>query len=567
MQRPAVIKALMVEDSLEDALLVRNLLHRADPDRFNVVHVRSLREAARRLKAEAFDVILLDLSLPDGSGLAGFQDARAAARGVPIVVMGGQRDEGLAMQTLEVGAQDYLLKAPGTTLSVSRIRRAMERTRKEEEAAHLSRFDPVTGLANRTLFRERLVEALDGAREAGSPVSVILLDLDRFKTVNDSLGHELGDRLLQAVAGRLERCVPGGIVARMGGDEFAVIVAEGEDADAARARAGDILEAMSHPFNLDGHEVFITPSIGVSHFPEGSDSADGLVRNAEAAMYRAKERGRNNLQDFAPEMAGPATERIRLETALRHALGRDEFVLYYQPQVDLETGQVTGMEALLRWHHPMLGLVAPSRFIWLAEETGLIVPIGEWVLARACAQTRAWEAAGFKPLRMVVNLSARQFRQEGLPEVVAATLEESGLAPDRLALEITEGALMEHTRLNDTLLGQLKDLGVRISIDDFGVGYSSLSYLKRFPVDILKLDRTFVRDIATDPGDVAIARAVIALARGLNLSVIAEGVENRAQLDVLRAEGCDGAQGYLLSRPLPVRGVERLLRSGGAMPV
>jgi diguanylate cyclase (GGDEF)-like protein len=560
---PAVIKTLLVEDDLEDALLVRGMLHRADPDRFNVIHVRSMGDAFRRLKEEAFDVVLLDLSLPDVEGLSGIPDARAAARGVPIVVLGADREEGMALKAVELGAQDYVLKSPGNTISVSRIRRAMERTRSEEQVAYLTRFDPVTGLANRTLFRERLDTALAAADRAEAPVALILLDLDRFKTVNDSLGHACGDRLLQAVAGRMERA-GGGDVARLGGDEFAVIV-PGADADVAFLRARQIMDTMSAPFNLDGHEVYVTPSIGVSCYPRPSDGADVLTRNAEAAMYRAKERGRNNLQAFAPEMAGPATERIRLEAALRHALTREEFVLFYQPQVELASGRVVGLEALLRWHHPLLGLVTPSRFIWLAEETGLIVPIGEWVLSTACAQAKAWDEAGLGPHRMVVNLSARQFRQEHLAQSVAQALAASGLAPERLALEITEGALMENTRRNDSLVAELKALGVGISIDDFGVGYSSLAYLKRFPVDILKLDRSFVRDIATDPGDVAIARAVIALARGLRLSVIAEGVETPEQVAVLRAEGCENGQGYLLGRPLPVRGAEKLLRQDPAV--
>jgi len=369
--------------------------------------------------------------------------------------------------------------------------------------------------------------------------------------------------LLKGVAQRLRSCLrEGDTVARLGGDEFMVVlpaIAHAEDA----ARVGQrILDALSVPFNFEGHELHIGVSIGIALYPNDGKSAEALLKNADIAMYRAKEQGRNNYQFYTPALNDMAFERLTLENSLRRALERREFVVHYQPQVSLNTGQIVGMEALVRWRHPELGLVAPMKFIPVAEETGLIVPIGEWVLQMACAQNKAWQEAGFPPLRVTVNLSARFFRRKDLMETVARILKETGLDPDYLELELTEGTTMENAEATIRTLHELKEMGVHLSIDDFGTGYSSLSYLKRFPLATLKIDRLFVQDITTSSDGAVITLAIIAMAHSLGLKVIAEGVETEEQLAFLRAHRCDEMQGYLFSRPIPAEAFTQLLREG-----
>jgi len=567
LEQPAVIRVLLVEDDREDAILVRGMVALSEPDRFIVVHVDSLTEARHRASAEVFDVLLLDLSLPGLPGLAGLSAAQSAVPGVPIVAMAGPADESLAMMAMDMGAQDYLVKRPGNRLSSARIRRAMERNHDQAVAAVRDARDPVTGLTNRDAFRDALHLARSAADKGDAPFTLMLIDLDRFRAVNEVLGHAGGDQFLRAVAERLERNLPeSDVLARLGGDEFAVLAFDTPALEDGANRAQGLLEVLSRPYHLDSHELFVTPSIGITLYPSDAENVDEVMKKAESALFAAKKRGRNNFQWHDPESEPPALERMKLESALRRALDRDEFLLYYQAQVDLASGAVTGTEALLRWDHPQLGLVSPGQFIWLAEETGLIVPIGEWVIETACKQARAWDRSGLPPLRMVVNLSARQFRQPRLVESITATLSRHKLPADRFAVEITEGALMDDTRHTRTALAELREAGVRISIDDFGIGYSSLGYLKRFPVDILKIDQSFVRDLATDPGDQAITRAILALGRGLGLDVVAEGVEQPSQLAFLRAEGCPGVQGYLLSRPKPARQFEAHMRRGVTLP-
>jgi len=567
MVKPAVIKVLLVEDNTEDVLLVRSQFLSGEADRFALSRTRTLTETRTRLAAEAFDVILLDLTLPDTvDATTALDGVRGAAPTTAIVVLIGRRNEGAALRAMEMGAQDYLVKAPGHTLSLSRVRRAMERIRQERRHTGLGQRDRITGLPDRQQFMEGLQQALSHPDRKALPCSVLLLDLNRFKAVNDSLGHAAGDCLLAVVAERLERTTDtGDQLARMGSNTFAMCIQA--PPERAEQRAQQVLNALGRALNLGGHELFITSSIGLVHCGnDEGENADGILKNAEMALSRAKDQRGDNYQVYAAGMAAPTFERMRLETSLRHALERNELVLYYQPQIDLISGRITGVEALLRWHHPHLGLLFPAQFIWLAEETGLIVPIGEWVLQTACAQARAWQAKGLGALRMGVNLSAQQFRQDTLVKTVATALHDSQLDPKCLALEITEVALVENTRANGNALANLKELGIQISIDDFGVGYSSLSYLKRIPADILKLDRCFVKDVASDPGDRAISRAIIALARGLSLTIIAEGVEHRDQYRFLKEEGCDGIQGFLFSRPLPARSFERLYRKGIPTP-
>ena len=438
-----------------------------------------------------------------------------------------------------------------------------ERKTHESQLERQANYDTLTGLANRNLFQDRLSQALISSRRNNRGLAVLFIDLDHFKQINDSLGHDAGDLLLTQVATRLTGNVrEGDTVARQGGDEFVLILSEIREEDDVPVVAQKILQAMSAPFDINGRELHITCSIGIASYPKDGEDRQTLLKNADAAMYRAKELGRNNAQYYAAEMNLKAMERLVLENGLYHALERNEFLLHYQPQVDLRSGEIAGMEALVRWQHPELGLVSPAMFIPVAEDSGLIVSLGEWVLRTACAQNKAWQLAGFKPISVAVNLSARQFRQPDLAEMVAAILGETGLDPACLELELTESLVMQDVEKTIATLSKLKAMGIKLSIDDFGTGYSSLSYLKRFPIDTLKIDQSFVRDITTDPDDAAIAKTIISMAHDMQLRVIAEGVETEAQKSFLQQRHCDEMQGYLFSRPLPAEMFETLLRDG-----
>jgi diguanylate cyclase (GGDEF)-like protein/PAS domain S-box-containing protein len=437
--------------------------------------------------------------------------------------------------------------------------------RYEAELEARARFDTLTGLPNRALLHDRIENAINLVAGRGA-VWVMTLDLDHFKFVNDTLGHDAGDDLLKTAAQRICSAVERtDTVARTGGDEFVLVLPGRENESEAAATAHAVLQALAHPLALSGLDLVLTGSAGIAAFPaDGSDAAT-LIQHAEVAMYRSKEMGRNMVQFYMPTMNARARERLALEGALRSALTHDEFELYYQPQVDLESGHVVGLEALIRWHHPSLGMVRPDRFINLAEETGLIVPIGAWVLRTACRQSRAWQHAGLGPVRIAVNLSARQFAEPSLVREIARVLEETGLSAACLEVEITESLVMGDVESAIRTMRELKQMGVQLSIDDFGTGYSSLSYLRRFPVDVLKIDRSFVRDIAFDEDDAALVAAIIELARGLRMRVIAEGVETEAQLDYLRRRGCDEVQGHVYAQAAPGPDVERLLRTGRHM--
>lgn len=438
----------------------------------------------------------------------------------------------------------------------------------EAEIEYQATHDSLTGLANRNLLRERLNDAIAGARRRNSSFWVAFLDLDRFKFVNDTLGHEAGDTLLKVVAGRLLACVrETDTVARLGGDEFVLVLPDNPEDGTGVAVLTRIMDAVALPILVQDHEFFLTCSVGVATYPTDGDNADSLTRYADIAMYRTKELGRNAFQFYTAQMNERTLDRLKIEADLRRALERDEFVLHYQPQLSLKTGQIIGMEALVRWNHPVQGMIAPTRFIGLAEDMGLIIPIGAWVLRTACLQTMAWHRAGWPALRVAVNLSPRQFTQQALVQSIADLLQETGMAPQLLELELTEGTVMNDVDSAIEILRGLKALGVHISIDDFGTGYSSLSYLRRFPIDVLKIDQSFVRELTTDADDAAIVRAVVTLAHSLRLQVIAEGVENEAQLDFLRAEGCDLMQGYYYSPPVEAQRFEHLLRQDRRLPV
>ncbi|WP_245795363.1 sensor domain-containing protein [Thioalkalivibrio denitrificans] len=422
----------------------------------------------------------------------------------------------------------------------------------EEKLRHIANFDPVTELPNRALFRDRLEHALANAHRNGRMVALLFLDLDRFKNVNDSLGHMMGDDLLRQTAARLHGCVrDGDTVARFGGDEFVVILENVEHADQASLTADRIIQAMIHPFRLGDHEHFCNVSIGISLYPDDDDDPENLVRYADNAMYLAKGQGGAGYRFYTPDMHARAMDRLVLQNSLHQALEMEQFELHYQPQLDLRSGRITGVEALVRWRHPERGLVPPSEFIPMAEDTGLIEGLGDWVLRTAAREIHSWAQRDLPTLNLSVNLSPRQFRQPDLPQRIARALADSGLPAQQLQLEITEGALIEDLGQTVATLNRLSELGASISIDDFGTGHSSLAYLKRLPVHVLKIDREFVDGIGHDPDDAAIAEAIIALSRTLRMEVVAEGVETREQATFLRERGCDLAQGYYISRPLP----------------
>jgi diguanylate cyclase (GGDEF)-like protein/PAS domain S-box-containing protein len=426
-----------------------------------------------------------------------------------------------------------------------------DRKAAEERIQFLAYFDALTGLPNRSLLKDRLLRALAGARRRGDKVALLSLDLDRFKLVNDSLGHAIGDLLLKDVAERLKRCTrEQDTVAKVNGDEFVIVLSGVKDEAEAAVAAARITDAVAGRFSVQGHSLSTSCSVGISIFPEHSDDCDTLIRYADQAMYRAKENGRNRFQFFNEDMNVRVMERLGLENDLRLALERDEFFLAYQPQMGITTGEVTGIEALIRWQHPTLGLVPPNEFIAIAENGGLILPIGEWVLRTACAQAQKWHREGFLTFPIAVNVSAVQFRQEGFCQLIRIVLHETGLPPQFLELELTETLLLSNADVMFAVLQELKELGVLLAIDDFGTGYSSLSYLKQFRVNKLKIDRSFIRDIAFDSDDAAITTAIISLARSLNLKVVAEGVENEAQMSFLRTHRCDEIQGYYFSKPV-----------------
>lgn len=444
------------------------------------------------------------------------------------------------------GEDGELLCYEGTVTDIT------QRKEYEAQIRHQATHDALTGLPNRNLLYDRLRQAVLQAQRQGSIAAVAFIDLDQFKFINDSLGHQVGDELLKVVAARLKSCVRAvDTVARQGGDEFVIVFGNQKGSEDIADTVRRIIDIVAEPASVGGLELHVTCSVGISMYPSDGTDAETLLRNADAAMYKAKELGRNNVEYFTAEMNLHANERLEVLNRLRHALMHEEFVLQYQPKVDLRSGRVVGAEALIRWHSAARGLVSPACFIPLAEESGMIVPIGEWVLRTACAQNVAWQRAGYAPLPVSVNLSPRQLVRNDVVRLVADVLASTGLDARYLELEITETVLMRDVDKSLTTLKRLKELGVKISIDDFGTGYSSLNYLKRFPVDTLKIDRSFVNDIVTDQDDAAIVKAVISLAHILNLQVVAEGVESEEQRRFLMENKCDEVQGYYFGRPMP----------------
>jgi diguanylate cyclase (GGDEF)-like protein/PAS domain S-box-containing protein len=689
------IRILLVEDNAGDARLLQEMFKTQRSQTIELTHVQRMSDAEKRLAENVFDIILLDLGLPDAQGLGAVRRSRAAAPHVPLVVLTGLEDESLAAQVLHEGAQDHLIKGQIGTLSLLRtLRYAIERKAMEEalfvekelaqvtlnsigdavistdisgsitflnlvaekmtgwplqeaagrpmaevfrildatsremtpnpmtmcveqnctvhlpancilvrrdgseipiedsvapihdregkptgavvvfrdvtmartmalEMTHSAQHDFLTGMPNRMLLNDRVNQAIAWAQRHSKKVAVLFLDLDGFKHINDSLGHPTGDRLLQSVAKRLVDCVRASdTVSPQGGDEFVVLLTEVAQSEDAAITARRMLQTVAQAHSIDQHDLYVTTSIGVSVFPDDGQDAETLIKNADTAMYQAKENGRQSYQFFKPAMNVRAVERQSIEEGLRRALERAEFMVHYQPKVNLRTGEITGAEALIRWAHPVRGLVPPSDFIPIAEDCGLIVPIGNWVLREACKQARNWIDAGLPLATMAVNISAMEFRDENFLDGVFGILQDTGLHPGALELELTESVLMKRAESTESILKALRASGIQLAVDDFGTGYSSLSYLRKFPIDALKIDQSFIRQITTAPDETTIVTAVISMGRSLKLRVVAEGVETLEELTFLQAHHCDEAQGYYFSRPVMSEQFAKLLKNG-----
>jgi diguanylate cyclase (GGDEF)-like protein/PAS domain S-box-containing protein len=695
MTKRAIKQLLLVEDNPGDARLIQEMFNDQGANNTELTRVASLSEAEKLLGQRAFDLILLDLGLPDSQGLDAVRRAHAVAPRVPLVVLTGMDDESLAAQCLQVGAQDYLIKGQIETRGLLRaLRYAVERKNMEEalfvekeraqvtlncigdavictdadgkitflnlvaekmtswtrqeaagrpmaevfrildantrettpsptersvelnqtvhlpmncilvrrdgsevpiedsvapihdregkptgavvvfrdvsvaramalEMTHSAQHDFLTGMPNRMLLNDRVNQAIAWAQRNSKKVAVLFLDLDGFKHINDSLGHPTGDKLLQSIAKRLVDCVRGSdTVSRQGGDEFVVLLTEVGQSEDAAITARRMLQTVAEAHSIDQHDLHVTTSIGVSVFPDDGLDAETLIKNADTAMYQAKENGRQSYQFFKPAMNVRAVERQSIEESLRRALERDEFLVHYQPKVNLKTGDISGAEALIRWNHPTRGMVPPGDFIPIAEDCGLILPIGNWILREACKQARTWMDAGLPLTTMAVNISAMEFRDEDFLEGVFKILEQTGLDPRSLELELTESVLMKRAESTQSILKALRASGVQLAVDDFGTGYSSLSYLRKFPIDALKIDQSFIRQITTAPDETTIVTAVISMGRSLKLRVIAEGVESQEELAFLQAHQCDEAQGYYFSRPVMAAQFAVLLANG-----
>jgi len=527
---------------------------------FEVIHGERLAQALTLPSARDSDVILLHLAEDDLPRLSMLTQARLSAPLIPVVVLSAVDDEAIALRALQSGSRGYLVKSElnprqlVTTLgaALESHRMILQLNSARERARHLATHDQLTGLANRSLFHDRLSQAASAARRARQKLAVIFMDLDGFKTINDTLGHAVGDGLLRGIARRLGSCLrETDTAARLGGDEFAVLLTNlSNELDAATV-ARKILHVLAQPIQFRRQSTSIRCSIGIATFPRDATDPEELVKKSDTAMYHAKERGGSRFEFYTEDMNAAIQRRVALEERLRTALDERQLLLHYQPQFDLTRGRIIGAEALLRWQHPELGLVSPSHFLPIAEETGLIVSIGDWVLRTACEQNAEWNRLGHRGLRVSVNVSSQQFLEVGFADVVRNALEESGLPPVSLELEITESSLLRDVEVTVNTLRSLKDLGVRLAIDDFGTGYSALAYLKRLPIDVLKIDQSFIRALTTDPADATITEAIVQLAGGLNLTTIAEGVETLEQLLLLGSYGCSRMQGFLFGKPVP----------------
>ena len=552
---------MMVDDATTTLKVLQAFLEDAGYRHF--LPVNQPAEAFQTLINEMPNVVLLDINMPGVSGfdILAFMRAREEFQHTPVIVLTSSSDAETKLRALQLGATDFLAKPVDESELVLRLRNTLVAKRYLDQQTY---YDRVTGLANRRLFLDRLGRIVNSSARNSRKSAVLLIDVDRFKKINDSLGHSVGDELLQAIAGRLEGLVRSndlvcrtdaaslhGCLARIGGDVFTVLLSDVDGIEVASRVAERTLRELAKSFTIQGQELFITASIGVALFPEHGQDKEILLRHADIAMSHAKRQGRNCHRVYCKDLDRKNRHLLTLEGELHKALEREEFVLHYQPKVDVRTGLVTGAETLVRWEHPERGMVPPGEFIALAEDTGLIGAIGGWVLSEACRQNAAWYSAGLRGLHLAVNVSGYQLRALNFAHQVRDTLDKAGVEPHCLTLELTEGVMVEDAKENIELLHALKDIGVKLSVDDFGTGYSSLSYLEQFPLDELKVDRSFVSKIESVTGGAPIVSAIIAMARSLRFKVVAEGVETEQQLAFLRKHECEQYQGYLFSKPLP----------------
>src|ERR1039458_9640067 len=557
-------RILLVEEDARAAMLIGEMLQAVWREGLLIVHAERLEDATQELLDHGASCVLLDLPATDRDRLDGLKHMHTAAPDVPIIVLSDQASDVAGLRSVKAGAQDHLLKSELHPALLSRaVRYAMQRKRSEVELAHQALHDPLTGLPNRALFLDRLSVALDRCRRASTSVAVLFLDVDSFKQINDSLGHAAGDQVLVALAERLHEMLrPMDTVARFGGDEFTLLFEDLESEREAVLIAERISRSASIPVSLGESETSITVSLGIAIVQGPVSLPDQLIRDADTAMYRAKELGGARLELFDESSRQRASQRLELESALRQAIERSELRVHYQPTMSLngET-KLIGFEALVRWEHPERGLIAPSEFMAIAEDTGLIVPIGDYVLEQAMRQVGRWRES-WPGVTMSVNLSTRQLQDPGLASRLARLIDATGTDPGALCLEVTEDSVEHNPELAARMLGALKTVGVRLALDDFGNGYSSLSSLRKLPIDMLKIHQSFVRGLGNGSGDDAILGAVVELGHALGLNVVAEGVETDVQLAELRDLGCDGAQGYLFGRPVTEDEAGALLRAG-----
>jgi len=564
------IRVLYIEDSPQDEYFVRELLNEQFETEFEFHNVEDVKEGLDFLACEPVDVILFDVGDHSGFDDQVVYRIRQQAPDVPVIVMSDEQqvalvcdsDQSLAPDVLDKGGldKDGLVRAIRFAIEKNELLTQLNRLKKTER--HLAYHDCLTNLPNRYLFLDRLNQAITRSKRSGNKTALLFLDLDGFKRINDALGHSVGDELLTSIAKRLRKAVREiDTVARIGGDEFTVVLVDLQDDQDAAKIAQKIHRTMSKPFIINEQELFMTVSIGISFYPNDGLDVESLIRRADIAMYRAKSHGKNTFKLFNLSMDAKFFEDLTLENSLRRAVENEELVLHYQPFVNLETGVVTGAEALVRWNHPKFGLVPPVKFIPIAEETGLIVAIEKWVLNSACRQLSVWQDQGYSSFQVAVNLSAREFRGHNLVPMITGILGETGVAANSLCLEITESNVMQNVDNTIKILKKLKDIGINLSVDDFGTGYSSLNYLKRFPLDTLKVDRTFVQGIPDDRNDTAISTAIVVLGHSMGLRVVAEGVETAAQVAFLRSLECDQMQGFYFSKPVPADRLTELLQA------